>query len=142
MKNVRIVELEHYYNADYGNLVPIEGDKGIPFSIERVYFIFSVPENARRGFHGHKKLNQALVCVAGEVTIHVDSGVQSREIVLNNPSQALLIGPMIWREMYNFSRDAVLLVLADRHFEESDYIRSYGEFLELSPHNEGQTHGE
>lgn len=112
-----------------GMLVALEENKEIPFPIKRVYYIFDNLLDVRRGFHAHKKLEQILICVSGECTIHVDDGKETKEIVLNTPNVGLYIAGCIWREMYNFSKGAVLVVLASDYYDESDYIRNYDEFL-------------
>jgi dTDP-4-dehydrorhamnose 3,5-epimerase-like enzyme len=111
-----------------GPLVAIEALQDIPFEIKRVYYIFGTREDVRRGLHAHKKLQQVLICVHGSCTILLDNGAEREEIILNNPTQGLFVDRMIWREMYNFSSDAVLLVLASEHYNEEDYIRDYKEF--------------
>ena len=115
----------------YGNLVPIEEKDTIPFKIKRVYYIYDVEQNVRRGFHSHIELEQVLICVSGSVKILVKTPYEEKNILLNNPQEGLYIGPMIWREMFDFSKDAVLLVLADHEYDESDYIRDYDEFIKL-----------
>ena len=82
----------------------------------------------RRGFHSHEALEQALVCVHGSVTILLDDGSEREEIVLDDPTKGLYIGHMVWREMFDFSPDAVLLVMASEHYDTSDYIRDYKVF--------------
>jgi len=114
----------------YGNLVPVEAFGEIPFGIERIYYIFGVKNGVRRGFHSHNQLQQALICVKGSVKVLVKTPQQEEVITLNDPSEALYIGPMIWREMYDFSEDAVLLVLASEHYDENDYIRNYDKYVE------------
>jgi dTDP-4-dehydrorhamnose 3,5-epimerase-like enzyme len=115
-----------------GSLIALEGNKNIPFDIKRVYYIFDTKSNVRRGFHAHKKLKQLLVCVAGSCKILLDDGKSKEEISLDNPSKGLLIESMIWREMFDFSPDCVLMVLADDIYDERDYIRQYDEFLKQS----------
>jgi hypothetical protein len=132
MERIKIIELPCFVDIEKGNLVPIEENETIPFEIKRVYYIFAVPEGERRGFHAHRGLNQALICVNGSVTIHLRSAEESCDIVLNNPAKALLIGPMIWREMSDFTPGAVLLVLADKHYDKADYVRDLDDFLALS----------
>lgn len=114
----------------YGTLVPIEFDWDVPFPIKRIYYIYSVPEQTRRGFHSHKQLHQALICVKGSVKILLKTPKEELVILLENPTEGLYIGPMVWREMYDFSDDAVLLVLASEHYNEDDYIRNYDMYLE------------
>jgi dTDP-4-dehydrorhamnose 3,5-epimerase-like enzyme len=111
-----------------GSLVAIEELQDIPFDIKRIYYIFATRKDVRRGLHAHKQLLQVLICVHGNCTILLDNGVERDEIILNNPTRGLFIDRMIWREMYDFSPDAVLLVLASEHYSEEDYIRDYNEF--------------
>ncbi|WP_163306479.1 sugar 3,4-ketoisomerase, partial [Enterobacter ludwigii] len=100
----------------------------IPFSIKRVYYIFDTKEGVRRGFHAHKKLKQVAIAVKGSCRFLLDDGTERIEVVLDNPAQGLLIESCIWREMYDFSSDCVLMVLADSHYDEKDYIRDYDAF--------------
>lgn len=120
-----------------GQLVTVEAKKDIPFGIKRVYYIYDVAENERRGFHAHKKLKQILICLNGSCCVHLDNGTEQKEVLLNNPAEGLLIESNIWREMYNFSKGAVLLVLASELYDESDYIRDYDKFLEYIGENNG-----
>lgn len=112
-----------------GQLVALEENKNIPFSVKRVYFMYDTKEGVVRGRHSHKKLYQVLFCVAGECTIRLDDGREKADVRLSQPSRGLLIGPGIWREMYDFSPGAVLMVLASEYYDESDYIRDYDEFM-------------
>lgn len=117
---------------EYGSLVPVETNQDIPFGIERIYYIFGVDKDTRRGFHSHNDLEQALICVKGSVKILVKTPLEEQNVLLNNPAEALYIGPMVWREMYEFSEDAVLLVLASKHYDESDYIREYNDYEKIA----------
>lgn len=118
-----------------GQLIAIEENKDIPFIIKRVYYIYGTQEGVRRGFHAHKDLEQILVCVHGSCKIHMDDGDEVIEIVLDRPDKGLYISSNIWREMYDFSPDAVLLVLASKFYDESDYIRNYEDFLKMVKEN-------
>lgn len=124
VKNVSITTF-HVHKDNYGSLIPVETFDDIPFGIKRVYYIYDVEDGRRRGFHSHRDLHQALICVHGSVKILVKTPYEEENILLDDPSKALLIGPMVWREMYDFSSDAVLLVLASEHYTPSDYIRDY-----------------
>lgn len=117
------------YTDKWGKLVALEGNDLIPFHIRRVYYIYGVQKGVRRGFHSHKKLEQVLICVHGSVKILVKTPDEEEIVTLNKPNEGLYIGPNIWREMYDFSEDAVLLVLASAHYKESDYIRKYDDYL-------------
>lgn len=117
------------HGDERGSLIAIENDKNIPFEVKRVYYIFDTKENVRRGFHAHKNLKQVLICVKGSCKIHLDNGKgETSEVILDKPDQGLLIQSNLWREMYDFSSDAVLLVLASEYYIESDYIRDYEAF--------------
>ena len=112
-----------------GSLVALEGNKVVPFDIKRVYYIFDTKEGVSRGFHAHRNLKQVAVCVTGSCRFVLDNGKQKEEIVLDSAIKGLLIEDLTWREMYDFSPDCVLMVLASECYDESDYIRDYQEFL-------------
>ena len=120
------------WGDDRGSLCVIEGEKHTSFPIARVYYIFGTKPGVARGFHAHLALRQLAICVRGRCTMVLDDGRDRRSVVLDRPDAALTIGPMIWREMHDFSEDAVLMVLADRHHDETDYIRDYDEFLAVA----------
>lgn len=124
IKNTKRFQFKKYFDK-WGELIPVEAEKDIPFQIKRVYYIYNVDEGVRRGFHSHRDLEQILVCVHGSVTILTKTPYEEENIILNDPGEALYIGSMVWREMYDFSSDAVLLVLASEHYTENDYIRDY-----------------
>ena len=113
-----------------GSLVALEQLKNIPFEIKRVYYIYDTAENTRRGFHAHKELMQVAVCVKGACSFLLDDGQEKINFRLDSPSKGLLIDKMIWREMYDFTDDCVLMVLASEVYDEEDYIRSYSVFSE------------
>lgn len=117
---------------DRGSLVALEGEKTIPFSIRRVYYIFATQLGVARGFHAHKKLQQVAVCVTGRCRMVLDDGQKREDVWLDSPSEGVLIGGMVWREMHDFSPDCVLLVLASENYSETDYIRNYEDFLRLT----------
>ena len=114
---------------DRGSLVALEGNKTIPFEIKRVYCIYEVKKNVSRGFHSHKNLEQVAICINGSCTIVLDDGLLKRSAVLSSPKTGLYIGKNIWREMHDFTSDCVLLVLASGHYDESDYIHDYNDFI-------------
>ena len=119
------------HGDDRGMLVALEKNKEVPFDIKRVYYIYDTLSDVRRGFHSHKNLKQILICVHGSCKIHLDNGFETAEVVLDKPHEGLFIEHNIWREMYDFSKDAVLLVLASELYDESDYIRDYQKFKEF-----------
>ena len=112
-----------------GSLVALEGNKSVPFDIKRVYYIFDTKQGVSRGFHAHRNLKQVAVCVIGSCRFILDNGNQRDEVVLDKSTTGLLIDNLIWREIYDFSPDCVLMVLANEHYNESDYIRDYQSFI-------------
>jgi len=118
-----------------GSLIAIEEGYNAPFEIKRVYYIFDTKKNVERGFHAHINLEQIAITVKGSCTFILNNGNKREEIVLNSPNQGLHIKGLIWREMKNFSEDCVLIVLASEHYDESDYIRDYKQFLKEVKHD-------
>lgn len=111
-----------------GLLVAIEATKTIPFEILRTYYLTNLKKDHPRGFHAHKKLRQFAICLKGSCCFVMDDGSVREEYLLANPTSGILIEPMIWHEMHDFSEDCVLLVLASDYYDESDYIRKYDDF--------------
>ena len=128
--NTHFIKFPSFLNNN-ATLVAIEAMDSIPFDIKRVYYIYRTEEGVRRGFQAHKNLEQILVCVHGSCKILLDDGTDKETVLLDNPCEGLYIANDIWREMYDFSPDAVLLVLASELYDEADYIRNYEEFLEF-----------
>lgn len=113
-----------------GNLVDIEGDKiDIPFEIKRVFYIYGSDSEVIRGQHANRETEFLLVNVAGTSKVKIDNGTESEIILLNRPRMGLYLSPMVWKDMYDFSGDSILLVLASRHYDPSEYIRSYPDYL-------------
>lgn len=112
-----------------GQLIALEELKDIPFEIKRVYYMYDTIGDVRRGKHAHKNLQQILICVHGSCKILLDDGHESRIVNLEKPYEGLFVTSNTWREMYDFSDDAVLMVLASELYDEGDYIRNYDEFL-------------
>lgn len=112
-----------------GMLIALEENRNVPFDIRRVYYLFATKNDVHRGQHAHRHLNQMAVTLHGSVTILLDDGSGPVEVVLNDPTQGLLIGNMVWRELYDFSDDCVLMVLADQLYDPADYITDYAAFL-------------
>ena len=130
MYNVSLIKFREIVDK-YGCLTPIEGKKNIPFEIKRVYYMYDTGEGVRRGYHAHKSLEQILICIHGSCKILLDNGTEKKVVPLEKPYEGLYVSNNMWREMYDFSPDAVLLVLASDFYDESDYIRNYDEFLKL-----------
>ena len=119
------------HGDDRGQLIAIEEMQDIPFDVKRIYYIYDTLPGVRRGFHAHRNLQQILICVSGSCKIHLDDGFDTAEVLLDNPNLGLYISNDMWREMYDFSEGAVLLVLASQHYDGADYIRNYDAFIQL-----------
>lgn len=117
------------HGDDRGQLVALEVLKEVPFEIKRVYYMYDTGEGVRRGFHAHKCLEQILICTHGSCKILLDNGTEKETVVLDKAYEGLYVSNDMWREMYDFSPDAVLMVLASEIYDEADYIRDYDEFL-------------
>jgi len=126
--NIQMIPLQTH-GDERGALVALEDGKNIPFEIKRVYYLFKTIKDVRRGFHAHKCLKQVAIAVRGSCRFLLDDGKERVEVVLDNPAQGLVIESFMWHEMFDFSEDCVLMVLADQHYDESDYIRNYDDFL-------------
>ena len=114
-----------------GLLVALESNKNIPFEIKRVYYIYGTKPNVLRGKHAHKQLQQVAICLHGSCKMLLDDGKNKKIVTLNSPKKGLIVREMIWHEMYEFSKDCVLMILASEFYEEEDYIRNYKEFKAL-----------
>ncbi len=117
---------------DRGSLIALEENYNTPFAIKRVYYIFETKSGVRRGYHAHKYLKQLAICISGSCSFLLDDGSTKKNILLDSPNKGLLIEGLVWREMYDFSEDCILLIVASEHFNEDDYIRDYDTFLKLA----------
>lgn len=118
------------HGDERGQLVALEELRDIPFEIKRVYYMYDTVAGVRRGFHAHRTLKQILIPIHGTCKVHLDNGRETAEVILDKPYEGLYIADNVWREMYDFSSDAVLMVLASDYYKEEDYIRNYNEFME------------
>lgn len=117
------------HGDERGQLIALEEHRDIPFRVRRVYYMYDTAAGVRRGFHAHRSLEQILVCIHGSCWVMLDDGHERKEVPLERPYEGLYVGPGMWREMHDFSPDAVLMVLASEPYDESDYVRDYDEFL-------------
>jgi UDP-2-acetamido-3-amino-2,3-dideoxy-glucuronate N-acetyltransferase len=112
-----------------GSLIAVEFDTDLPFVPKRIFTVFDVPSKDVRGAHAHRQCEQLLVCLRGSVTAVADDGTGIEEFQLDRPDIALHMLPMVWGIQYQYSTDAVLMVLASHAYDPSDYIRDYDSFL-------------
>ena len=112
-----------------GKLVVVEGAQDIPFDIQRVFYIYGSDSEVVRGQHANRNSEFVLINVSGSSKVRVDNGFEEDIIELNRPRMGLYLPTMLWKDMYDFSADSVLLVLAKTHYDGHEYIRDYDEFI-------------
>lgn len=117
------------HGDERGQLTALEELKDIPFHIKRVYYMYDTQKGVVRGKHAHKHLNQILVCIHGSCKVRLDNGKETKVVLLEKPYEGLYVFSYMWREMFDFSEDAVLMVMVSELYDEDDYIRDYEEFL-------------
>lgn len=125
--------LEFKQNGDErGHLVIVEGNRDIPFEIKRIFYIFGSDQDVVRGQHANRKTEFVLINVAGQCKVKVMDGLGNEAIfVLNRPHTGIYLPKMMWKDMYDFSKDSVLLCLASEHYDATEYIREYDEYLKI-----------
>jgi len=114
-----------------GQLIALEENKEIPFDFKRVFYIYGTQEGIPRGQHAHYETQQFLICIHGSCKVSLDDGKEKKTYVLDKPSIGLYQDKMIWGEMFDFSSDCTLMVLANMPYYEEDYIRDYTQFLKI-----------
>lgn len=112
-----------------GKLVVVEGAMDIPFEIKRVFYIYGSDSSVIRGQHANRNSEFVLINVSGSSKVRVDNGFEEEIIELNRPRMGLYLPTMLWKDMYDFSADSVLLVLTNTHYDGKEYIRDYDEYL-------------
>ena len=129
--DVTIIEFSQF-GDERGHLVIVEGGDTIPFEIKRVFYIYGSDKDVIRGRHANKKTEFVLINVAGTSKVRVDDGRGNEKIFdLDHPHMGLYLPRMIWKDMYDFSEDSVLLCLASEHYDASEYIRDYEEYRSI-----------
>ena len=117
------------HGDERGNLVVVEGEKDIPFAIQRVFYIYGSDPDIVRGSHANRRSEFVLVNVAGKSKVRVDDGLGREQVYhLDQPNTGIYIPRMVWKDMYDFSPDSVLLVLCSEHYDGEEYIRDYEAF--------------
>lgn len=114
-----------------GKLVVVEGAQTIPFEIKRVFYIYGSDATVVRGQHANRESEFVLINVAGSSKVRITDGYEERVVELNRPMMGVYIPRMLWKDMYDFSADSVLLVLANTHYDGGEYIRDYGDYLKI-----------
>ncbi len=114
-----------------GNLTFIEGENHIPFNIQRAYWIYDVPGGEKRGGHAYFELNELIVALSGSFDVVLDDGKEKKIFSLNRSYYGLYVPKMIWRQLENFSTNALALILAAAPYDAEDYIRDYEQFITM-----------
>lgn len=119
-----------------GKLVVIEGGMTVPFEIQRVFYIYGSDKTVVRGQHANRESEFVLINVAGNSKVRITDGKEEFVVELNKPMMGVYIPKMIWKDMYDFSEDSVLLVLTNTHYNGQEYIRDYNQYIEeMSKHD-------
>ena len=127
----RIIEFGEY-GDERGNLVVAECvGIDVPFDVKRVFYIYGSDSTIVRGRHANRRTHFVLINVAGSSKVKIDNGTETDVVELNRPRMGLYLPPMLWKDMYDFSPDSVLLVLASEHYDGNEYIRDYDEYLRM-----------
>lgn len=135
LEKCRVINFKEFGDAR-GKLVVIENSKDIPFDIKRIFYIYNSDSESIRGCHANRNSEFVLINVSGRSEIKVDDGKDSLKIVLDEPMKGIYIPKMLWKEMYNFTKDSVLLCLTNTFYDSSEYIRDYKKYLIEMKHNE------
>lgn len=129
MNDIKMIDFPQK-GDDRGHLVVVEGQINIPFEIKRVFYIYGSNSDVVRGQHANRNTKFILINVVGKSKVRVKDGKGNEAVFcLERPHTGIFLPNMIWKEMYDFSDDSVLLVLASEHYDNSEYIRDYEEFV-------------
>ena len=134
-KQVTVDDVQ-FYNMrtvvdENGNLTPIQSNEALPFSIQRVFYVYGVRSEELRGCHAHYETKQLLICLNGKIQVICKDGENERQFLLESPQQALYVPQMIWDEQLYRSEDSVLLSICSTKWDPSDYIHNYDEFKKI-----------
>lgn len=130
INDCKLIDLPKMDGARQGSLTYVQGEKNIPFNIERIYYLYDVPGGAERAGHAHKKLQQIMISVSGSFDVLLDDGQNKKHVFLSRPYFGLYIPRLVWRELVNFSSGSVCLVLASLPYDKDDYLSEYESFIE------------
>lgn len=125
----KIIEFGEF-GDERGNLVVAEcGGVDVPFDVKRVFYIYGSDSEVIRGRHANRKTEFVLINVSGSSKVKIDNGEETAIVELNRPRMGLYLPTMLWKDMYDFSKDSVLLVLCSEHYDGNEYIRDYDEYI-------------
>ncbi len=130
ISQARLIDLQKHAD-DRGHLVVVESNCGIPFDIKRLFYIYGTKPTAVRGQHANRKSEFLLVALSGSCSVKIDDGMHEEVFVLDNPGVGLYIPKMLWKEMFDFSPDCVLLSISNELYDSEEYIRDYESYREI-----------
>ena len=125
--NYELINL-NVFGDDRGHLISLQKNNNCPFEIKRAFYIFDTKPGIARGAHANRNSEFLLIAVNGSCKVKIDNGIKQEIVSLDSPTKALYLDKMLWKEMYDFSYNAMLLVLTNTHYDESEYIRDYDNF--------------
>lgn len=127
----RIIDIPRHIHR-YGTIAVAQNSNDIPFAIKRIFYIYDIPSDAERGGHSHHTGLQFIIAVSGCFDVTVFDGVVWKTFTLMRPYQGLYIPAGIWRTLHNFSSGSICLTLCSNDFDESDYVKHFDDFMELT----------
>lgn len=128
---MEIIDLKKF-GDDRGTLIPIEKGSNSPFEVKRVFYVYGTKPSKPRGAHANKNSEFLLIALNGSCKVKADNGKEQKIFELNSSDKALYLEKMTWKEMFDFSKDCVLLVLSSEHYDANEYIKDYDEFIKVS----------
>lgn len=136
MKIDRHKMIEFKQNGDdRGKLVVVEGMNDIPFDIKRIFYIYGSDTTVIRGQHANRKSEFVLINVCGSSKVRIKDGKKDEIFVLDKPHTGIYIPKMLWKDMYDFSEDSILLALASEVYDSAEYIRNFDEYIKEVNYN-------
>ena len=136
MKKYKVLEFNQLGDKR-GHLVVVEGMRDIPFEMKRMFYIYGTDKNIVRGQHANKISRFVLINLVGECKIKVNDGKNEEIVILDKPHKGVYLDKMVWKDMYDFSKDSVLLVISDNYYDSKEYIR---EFKDFKQYIKGENH--
>ena len=126
--NYKLIDMK-VHGDERGHLISLQKDNNCPFEIKRAFYIFDTKPGIIRGAHANRNSEFILIAISGSCKVKIDNGKKQEFVELNNPKTALYLDKMLWKEMYDFSYNAILLVLTNTLYDEKEYIRDYNKFI-------------
>lgn len=140
--NYKLIDMR-VFGDERGHLISLEKGNNCPFEVKRAFYIFDTKPGIARGAHANRNSEFMLIPINGSCKVRIDDGSSSETVKLSDPHKALYLDKMLWKEMFDFSYNAILLVLTNTLYDEKEYIRDYNEYSRAvtagSPSGGGKT---